>query len=110
MFAQALHLCAVATIERAEWLILKTAHAPIVPYPQPDLVATCAPIRHSVAPLGLAPTEILNMNGFLELNIAEQQLWVARPDFAAWSGMAARALTAEIDAVIAELMALRAGL
>jgi hypothetical protein len=49
------------------------------------------------------------VNGFLELNIAEQQLWVARPDVAAWSGIAARALTAEIDAVIAELMALRAG-
>jgi hypothetical protein len=49
------------------------------------------------------------MNGFLELNIAEQQLWVARPDPAAWSGLSARALTLEIEAVIADLMALRAG-
>jgi hypothetical protein len=45
----------------------------------------------------------------VELNVAEQQLWLARPDPAAWSGLAARALTAEIEAVIAELMALRDG-
>lgn len=47
------------------------------------------------------------MNGLVELNVAEQQLWAARPDPLAWSGLAARALTLEIEAVMAELMALR---
>jgi hypothetical protein len=45
-----------------------------------------------------------------ELAAVEQLLWFARPDSGSWSGPAQRAISARIDELVVELIALRSRL